>query len=74
MREIAVSVVFIFVLPSYYVYFQQEGYLGEKVTRAIVVVPACLNDAQRQATKDAGVIAGLIVIRMCSEQGDNNLL
>ncbi|EEC83049.1 hypothetical protein OsI_28153 [Oryza sativa Indica Group] len=36
-----------------------EAYLGEKVTRAVVTVPAYFNDAQRQATKDAGVIAGL---------------
>ena len=37
-----------------------EAYLGEKVTHAVVTVPAYFNDAQRQATKDAGVIAGKI--------------
>jgi molecular chaperone DnaK (HSP70) len=36
-----------------------EGFLGEKVTHAVVTVPAYFNDAQRQATKDAGMIAGL---------------
>lgn len=35
-----------------------EAYLGKKVTHAVVTVPAYFNDAQRQATKDAGVIAG----------------
>ncbi|KAI8588480.1 putative Hsp70 chaperone BiP/Kar2 [Geranomyces variabilis] len=44
-----------------------EGYLGEKVTRAVVTVPAYFNDAQRQATKDAGVIAGLTVERIVNE-------
>ena len=38
-----------------------EGYLGEKVTEAVITVPAYFNDAQRQATKDAGKIAGLDV-------------
>ena len=37
-----------------------EGYLGEKVTEAVITVPAYFNDAQRQATKDAGKIAGLV--------------
>ncbi|KAL6615219.1 hypothetical protein ACP70R_037489 [Stipagrostis hirtigluma subsp. patula] len=44
-----------------------EAYLGEKVTRAVVTVPAYFNDAQRQATKDAGVIAGLKVLRVLNE-------
>jgi len=44
-----------------------EDYLGEKVTDAVVTVPAYFNDAQRQATKDAGVIAGLNVLRIINE-------
>ena len=44
-----------------------EGYLGEPVTHAVVTVPAYFNDAQRQATKDAGVIAGLKVARIINE-------
>ncbi|MBF0461730.1 MAG: molecular chaperone DnaK [Magnetococcales bacterium] len=44
-----------------------EDYLGEKVTDAIVTVPAYFNDAQRQATKDAGRIAGLNVLRIINE-------
>jgi molecular chaperone DnaK len=44
-----------------------EEYLGEKVTDAVVTVPAYFNDAQRQATKDAGRIAGLNVIRIINE-------
>ncbi|KAG2015877.1 heat shock protein [Coprinopsis cinerea AmutBmut pab1-1] len=44
-----------------------EAYLGEKVTHAIVTVPAYFKDAQRQATKDAGTIAGLKVIRVLNE-------
>jgi len=44
-----------------------EEYLGEKVTRAVVTVPAYFNDAQRQATKDAGEIAGLKVERIINE-------
>src|SRR5262245_20280369 len=44
-----------------------EDYLGEKVTDAVVTVPAYLNDAQRQATKDAGKIAGLNVLRIVNE-------
>ncbi len=44
-----------------------EGYLGEKVTEAVITVPAYFNDAQRQATKDAGVIAGLDVKRIINE-------
>ena len=38
-----------------------ESYLGEKVTQAVITVPAYFNDSQRQATKDAGAIAGLDV-------------
>ena len=44
-----------------------EDYLGEKVTRAVITVPAYFNDAQRQATKDAGKIAGLNVERLVNE-------
>jgi len=44
-----------------------EAYLGKKVTHAVVTVPAYFNDAQRQATKDAGVIAGLQVLRIINE-------
>ncbi|PKK74043.1 heat shock protein 70 [Rhizophagus irregularis] len=44
-----------------------ESYLGKKVTHAVVTVPAYFNDAQRQATKDAGVIAGLNVLRIVNE-------
>lgn len=44
-----------------------ESYLGEKVTDAVITVPAYFNDAQRQATKDAGVIAGLNVMRIINE-------
>jgi molecular chaperone DnaK len=44
-----------------------ETYLGEKITQAVVTVPAYFNDAQRQATKDAGKIAGLEVLRIINE-------
>ncbi|HEY8174877.1 MAG TPA: molecular chaperone DnaK [Gemmatimonadaceae bacterium] len=44
-----------------------EDYLGQQVTRAVVTVPAYFNDAQRQATKDAGKIAGLDVLRIVNE-------
>jgi molecular chaperone DnaK len=44
-----------------------EAYLGEKVTRAVITVPAYFNDSQRQATKDAGTIAGLTVERILNE-------
>merc|ERR1712209_300534 len=44
-----------------------ESYLGTNITRAVVTVPAYFNDAQRQATKDAGVIAGLEIIRIINE-------
>ena len=45
-----------------------ENYLGEKVTKAVITVPAYFNDAQRQATKNAGKIAGLEVERIINEQ------
>src|SRR6185369_8959426 len=44
-----------------------DDYLGEKVTRAVITVPAYFNDSQRQATKDAGKIAGLEVLRIVNE-------
>jgi molecular chaperone DnaK len=44
-----------------------EDYLGEKVTKAVITVPAYFNDSQRQATKDAGKIAGLEVLRIVNE-------
>ena len=44
-----------------------ESYLGEKVTQAVITVPAYFNDSQRQATKDAGKIAGLDVLRIINE-------
>ena len=44
-----------------------EAYLGEKVTKAVITVPAYFNDAQRQATKDAGKVAGLEVMRIINE-------
>ena len=44
-----------------------EAYLGEKVTKAVITVPAYFNDSQRQATKDAGQIAGLDVLRIVNE-------
>ncbi|MCX6003378.1 MAG: molecular chaperone DnaK [Chloroflexi bacterium] len=44
-----------------------EAYLGEKITDAVITVPAYFNDAQRQATKDAGTIAGLNVLRIINE-------
>ncbi len=44
-----------------------EDYLGEKVTKAVITVPAYFNDSQRQATKDAGQIAGLEVLRIVNE-------
>jgi len=44
-----------------------EGYLGEDVTQAVITVPAYFNDSQRQATKDAGKIAGLEVLRIINE-------
>merc|ERR1711879_109032 len=44
-----------------------EAYLGQSVTDAVITVPAYFNDSQRQATKDAGVIAGLNVLRIINE-------
>jgi molecular chaperone DnaK len=44
-----------------------EAYLGEKVTKAVITVPAYFNDSQRQATKDAGTVAGLDVLRIVNE-------
>ena len=44
-----------------------EAYLGEKLTRAVITVPAYFNDAQRQATRDAGQIAGMEVLRIINE-------
>jgi molecular chaperone DnaK (HSP70) len=44
-----------------------ESYLGYTVTNAVVTVPACFNDSQRQATKDAGTISGMNVLRIISE-------
>ena len=44
-----------------------EAYLGESVTKAVITVPAYFNDSQRQATKDAGKIAGLEVLRIINE-------
>ena len=46
-----------------------ENYLGEKVTEAVITVPAYFNDAQRQATKDAGKIAGLDVRKRTEDYG-----
>jgi len=50
-----------------------EAYLGEKVTDAVITVPAYFNDSQRQATKDAGEIAGLIVKRIINEPTASSL-
>jgi molecular chaperone DnaK (HSP70) len=44
-----------------------ENYLGKTVANAVVTVPAYFNDAQRQATKDAGTISGLNVVRILNE-------
>src|SRR4249919_322960 len=44
-----------------------EAYVGEKVTQAVITVPAYFNDSQRQATKDAGAVAGLEVLRIVNE-------
>ena len=44
-----------------------EDYLGKEVTKAVVTVPAYFKDAQRQATRDAGIIAGLDIIRIINE-------
>jgi molecular chaperone DnaK len=50
-----------------------EAYLGEKITQAIITVPAYFNDSQRQATKDAGKIAGLEVLRIINEPTASSL-
>jgi len=50
-----------------------EAYLGEKVTQAVITVPAYFNDSQRQATKDAGKIAGLEVLRIINEPTASSL-
>ena len=50
-----------------------EAYLGEKITDAVITVPAYFNDSQRQATKDAGTIAGLNVIRIVNEPTASSL-
>lgn len=50
-----------------------EAYLGEKVTQAVITVPAYFNDAQRNATKDAGKIAGLEVLRIINEPTASSL-
>jgi molecular chaperone DnaK len=50
-----------------------EAYLGEKVTDAVITVPAYFNDSQRQATKDAGTIAGLNVVRIINEPTASSL-
>src|SRR5258708_181547 len=50
-----------------------EAYLGERVTQAVITVPAYFNDAQRQATKDAGRIAGLEVLRIINEPTASSL-
>ncbi len=50
-----------------------EAYLGEKVTQAVITVPAYFNDSQRQATKDAGRIAGLDVLRIINEPTASSL-
>ncbi len=50
-----------------------EAYLGEKVTQAVVTVPAYFNDTQRQATKDAGKIAGLEILRIINEPTASSL-
>jgi heat shock protein 5 len=44
-----------------------ENFLGQKVKNAVVTVPAYFNDAQRQATKDAGTISGMNVVRILNE-------
>ena len=51
-----------------------EAYLGETVTQAVITVPAYFNDAERQATKDAGKIAGLEVQRIINDQQQQHLL
>ena len=68
MREIAVSsasILLSFLLVN--IDFQQEDYLGKKITHAVVTVPAYFNNAQRQATIDAGNLADLNIIRLLNE-------
>ena len=50
-----------------------EAKLGERITQAVITVPAYFNDAQRQATKDAGTIAGLDVLRIINEPTASSL-
>ena len=50
-----------------------EAYLGEEVTQAVITVPAYFNDSQRQATKDAGRIAGMEVMRIINEPTASSL-
>lgn len=50
-----------------------EGYLGETITQAVITVPAYFSDSQRQATKDAGKIAGLEVLRIINEPYCRNI-
>ncbi len=50
-----------------------EAYLGEPVTQAVITVPAYFNDTQRNATKDAGKIAGLEVLRIINEPTASSL-
>ncbi len=50
-----------------YIKIQAENFLGEPVTQAVVTVPAYFNDGQRQATKDAGLIAGVEIVRILNE-------
>ena len=50
-----------------------EAYLGETITQAVITVPAYFNDAQRNATKDAGKIAGLEVLRIINEPTASSL-
>ena len=48
-----------------------ERYLGREVTKAVVTVPAYFKDSQRQATRDAGIIAGLDIIRIINDEQSN---
>ena len=56
-----------FLLLYYKRWKTAEKYLGQAVTKAVIAVPAYFNDSQRQATKDAGKIAGLEVLRIINE-------
>lgn len=67
-NEVCVTCVHVTYLPSSTPLQETaEAYLGHQVTHAVVTVPAYFNDAQRQATKDAGTIAGLNVMRIINE-------